>query len=98
MTGMNKELSADERENFMHSLLAFAKEHKAAHWAGTLDEFLDKLLPADPQGIVARRMAVESISVVQNGGLTTSVESGVGLSAFKLLGPATIPTSSLASK
>ncbi|CAM8638902.1 PrkA Putative Ser protein kinase [Oxalobacteraceae bacterium] len=52
MTGMNKELSADERENFMHSLLAFAKEHKAAHWAGTLDEFLDTLLPADPQGIV----------------------------------------------
>ena len=52
MTGMNKELSANERENFMHSLLAFAKEHKAAHWAGTLDEFLDKLLPADPQGIV----------------------------------------------
>ena len=52
MTGMNKELSADERENFMHRLLAFAKEHKAAHWAGTLDEFLDTLLPADPQGIV----------------------------------------------
>jgi hypothetical protein len=42
MTGMNKELSANERENFMHNLLAFAKEHKAAHWAGTLDEFLDK--------------------------------------------------------
>ena len=52
MTGMNKELSADERENFMHSLLAFTKEHKAAHWAGTLDEFLDKVLPVDPQGIV----------------------------------------------
>jgi len=42
MTGMNKELSANERENFMHNLLAFAKEHKAVHWAGTLDEFLDK--------------------------------------------------------
>lgn len=52
MTGIDKELSAGERENFMHSLLAFAKAHKAAHWLGTLDEFLDKVLPADPQGIV----------------------------------------------
>ncbi len=52
MTGTDKELSVGERENFMHSLFAFAKEHKAAHWLGTLEEFLDKVLPADPQGIV----------------------------------------------
>ena len=52
MTGLDKELSVGERENFMHSLLAFTREHKAAHWLGTLDAFLDKVLPTDPQGVV----------------------------------------------
>ena len=49
MTGTDKELSSDERENFMHSLVAFTREHKAAHWLGTLAEFLDNVLPTDPQ-------------------------------------------------
>jgi serine protein kinase len=52
MTAIDKELSTDERENFMDSLLAFTREHKASTWAGTLAEFLDKVLPTDPQGIV----------------------------------------------
>ena len=52
MTSVGKALSVNERENFMHSLLAFTKEHKSSHWLGTLEEFLDKVLPADPQGIV----------------------------------------------
>jgi hypothetical protein len=45
-----------------------------------------------------RTMAVGSISVVQNGSLTTSVESGADPSAFRLLGPAATLTLSPASK
>lgn len=52
MTGEDKELSLGERENFMDSLVAFTKEHKAVHWHGTLAEFLDQVLPVDPQSTV----------------------------------------------
>ncbi len=52
MTDTDKEWSTGQRENFMQSLLAFTREHKANYWSGTLDEFLEKILPADPRGIV----------------------------------------------
>lgn len=41
----------EQQENFLKSLVAFTKDHRAVHWSGTLDAFLDKILPADPQGV-----------------------------------------------
>jgi serine protein kinase len=42
---------AHRRENFLKSLVAYTKEHKASHWAGPLSEFLEKVLPANPIGV-----------------------------------------------
>ena len=50
MTSIDKELSSGQRENFMQSLLEFTREHKANYWSGPLGEFLEKILPVDPQG------------------------------------------------
>ena len=52
MTSADKEWSAGQQENFMQSLLAFTREHKANYWSGTVGEFLEKILPSDPQGVV----------------------------------------------
>jgi serine protein kinase len=43
--------NAEQQENFLNSLVAFTKDHRAAHWSGSLSQFLEKVLPADPQGI-----------------------------------------------
>lgn len=50
MTSTDKEWSTEQQENFMQSLLAFTREHKANYWSGQLGEFLEKILPDDPQG------------------------------------------------
>jgi serine protein kinase len=47
----NSILNDAQRESFIQSLVAFTKNHRAVHWSGTLEEFLDKVLPADPQGV-----------------------------------------------
>lgn len=52
MTGIDTEWSQGERENFMDSLLAFSRAHKASHWQGTLSQFLDTVVPVDPQSVV----------------------------------------------
>jgi len=52
MTNADKQWSTGEQENFMQSLLAFTREHKANAWSGTLGEFIEKILPGDPQGVV----------------------------------------------
>ncbi len=44
---------AQRRENFLKSLVAYTKDHKASHWSGPLSEFLEKILPANPT-VVAR--------------------------------------------
>jgi serine protein kinase len=38
------------QQNFLSSLEAFTREHRAVHWSGPLSLFLEKILPADPQG------------------------------------------------
>ncbi|MBI1890610.1 MAG: serine protein kinase [Burkholderiales bacterium] len=43
--------NGEQREHFLQSLVAFTKNHRAVHWSGTLEEFLDKVLPVDPQGV-----------------------------------------------
>ncbi len=52
MTNVDTEWSTGQRENFMQSLLAFTREHKANYWSGSLGEFIEKILPCDPQGVV----------------------------------------------
>lgn len=42
---------AEQQEHFMNSLVAFTKQHRGGHWSGTLDEFIEKILPVDPQGV-----------------------------------------------
>lgn len=40
----------EQHASFLKSLVAFTKEHRGAYWSGPLAEYLDKILPADPQG------------------------------------------------
>jgi serine protein kinase len=40
----------EQQQNFLSSLEAFTREHRAVHWVGPLTQFLEKILPADPQG------------------------------------------------
>jgi serine protein kinase len=42
---------SEQREQFLQNLVAFTKDHKAAYWSGTVAEFLQTLLPANPTGI-----------------------------------------------
>ena len=51
MTSIDKAWSTGRQEDFMQSLLAFTREHKATYWSGPLSQFLEKILPVDPQGI-----------------------------------------------
>jgi len=39
------------QQNFLHRLVAFTQDHKAAHWSGPVSEFLERILPDDPKGI-----------------------------------------------
>src|SRR5437899_7770042 len=39
-----------QQENFLKSLVAFTKDHKAAHWSGPFSEFVTSILAADAQG------------------------------------------------
>jgi serine protein kinase len=41
---------AQGRQDFLTSLTAFTKEHRATHWAGPLSEFLEKIVSSDPHG------------------------------------------------
>jgi serine protein kinase len=38
------------QKDFLDSLTAFTKEHRASHWSGPLSEYLQKVVSADPQG------------------------------------------------
>ncbi|HEX2531535.1 MAG TPA: serine protein kinase [Burkholderiaceae bacterium] len=42
---------ATQQATFLQSLVAFTKEHRAAHWSGPVADFLEKILPADPKGV-----------------------------------------------
>jgi serine protein kinase len=43
--------NAERQSNFLKSLVAFSKGHRAAHWSGTFGEFLETIFPKDPHGI-----------------------------------------------
>jgi serine protein kinase len=51
MTNADKSDHVERQENFLNSLVEFTREHRAVHWSGTLSQFLEKILPADPQGV-----------------------------------------------
>ena len=51
MSSTDKALSTRPQEAFMHSLLAFTREHKAVYWSGGLGQFLENILPKDPEGV-----------------------------------------------
>ena len=40
-----------QKEDFMRSLQAFAREHKASYWSGSLSKFLEDILPSDAKGV-----------------------------------------------
>ncbi len=45
------DLSHTERQqDFMQSMVAFTKNHRAVYWSGTLSRFLEEILPTDPKG------------------------------------------------
>lgn len=50
MMNLGNSNSAEQQQSFLKSLVAFTKDHKASHWSGPVAEFLEKILPADPQG------------------------------------------------
>lgn len=41
----------DPKAKFLTSLTEYTKQHKARHWEGTFAEFVQDMLPQDPQGI-----------------------------------------------
>lgn len=49
---MNSETptNASQQESFLKSLSDFTKEHRAVYWSGPLSQFLEQMLPKDPQG------------------------------------------------
>jgi len=40
-----------KQETFLTSLVAFSREHRAAHWTGMFADFLQTIVPKDPMGI-----------------------------------------------
>ncbi len=43
--------NVERHSNFLRSLTAFSKDHRAAHWAGTFSTFLEAIFPNDARGI-----------------------------------------------
>jgi serine protein kinase len=42
---------AERREKFLSSLVAFSKDHRAAHWSGSFSEFLETVVPSAPMSV-----------------------------------------------
>ncbi|HYC43605.1 MAG TPA: serine protein kinase [Noviherbaspirillum sp.] len=40
----------EQQDDLLKSLIEFTKEHRAAHWSGTVSEFLERVLTGDPKG------------------------------------------------
>ena len=40
-----------QKEDFIQSLIAFTKDHRATQWGGTLSQFLETIVGADPHGV-----------------------------------------------
>jgi serine protein kinase len=43
--------SSSRRSNFVESLSAFSRQHRAQHWEGTFGDFLTRVLPASPAAL-----------------------------------------------
>jgi serine protein kinase len=50
MMNADNPLHSDQQETFLKSLVDFTKEHRAVYWSGTLSDFMEKVVPVDPQG------------------------------------------------
>lgn len=50
MMNSDKPGDASKQENFLNSLVTFTKDHRAVHWSGSVSQFLENILPNDPQG------------------------------------------------
>jgi serine protein kinase len=40
----------EQQDDLLKSLVEFTKDHRATYWSGTLSQFLEKVMAADPQG------------------------------------------------
>jgi serine protein kinase len=52
MTTQQETTHTGKQQDFIDSLVAFTKDHRATYWSGTLSQFLETVLPADPKGVV----------------------------------------------
>jgi serine protein kinase len=50
MSNLDSTKHTEQQENFLQSLVDFTKNHRAVYWSGPLSQFLEEILPADPQG------------------------------------------------
>jgi len=50
MMNSDTPINASQQESFLKSLSDFTKEHRAVYWSGQLSQFLEQMLPKDPQG------------------------------------------------
>ena len=51
MSDSNKHPIETQKEDFIQSLQAFAREHKASYWSGLFSKFLEDILPSDAKGV-----------------------------------------------
>ena len=40
----------EQQDDLLKSLIEFTKDHRAVYWSGTLSQFLERVMTADPQG------------------------------------------------
>jgi serine protein kinase len=50
MTNSDKSNPVEQQENFLKSLVAFTKDHRAVYWSGPLSLFMEKIVPGDAHG------------------------------------------------
>ena len=51
MMNTEKPVHPGQQETFLQSLVDFTQQHRAVYWSGMLSEFLEKVVPSDPQGV-----------------------------------------------
>ena len=54
MSNHSGRISAERQQQFLQSLDAFSKDHRAAYWSGTFAEFLERVLPGNADAIARR--------------------------------------------
>src|SRR5215213_6508065 len=51
MPNSTKATIKDHQSQFIDSLTAFTKEHRARHWEGKFGQFIEAVLPVDPRRV-----------------------------------------------